>query len=134
MNSWLASQQEMLSQQILANVLPHAILITGAKGAGKNQLANWLKELLICQKPVAKNNIFTACQQCKTCLLYKSKTYPDTLSITAERNTIGVDTIRLASQFFEKTAQIGKVKTAFISQAELMTTAAAKNFRRANQK
>ena len=60
MNSWLVSQQQMLSQQLTAGVLPHAILITGSKGAGKYQLAQWLVELLICRTPNIENDISTA--------------------------------------------------------------------------
>ncbi|PKI16118.1 DNA polymerase III subunit delta' [Colwellia sp. 12G3] len=122
-------KQSQLSRQYRQKTLAHAILIQGIEGCGKDALAQWLIELLICQQPLATNNlpepISHACGQCKACLLRKSDSYPDHLLLKSENKTLGVDDIRRGNAFLEKTAHLGKVKTIFIPQAQIMTIAAA---------
>ncbi len=127
MKDWLLQEKHLLSQQITNGKLPHALLINGVKGSGKFELGDWLINVLLCQTPERQTNSkpTSPCGQCKTCRLYKSKTYPDNLFIEAEKTTIGVDNIRKVSNFFEKTAQLGLSKTVLISAAETMTIAAA---------
>jgi len=124
-------KQSQLSRQYQQNTLAHAILIQGIEGCGKEVLAQWLIELLICQNPLLANStseyepIVSACGQCKACLLRKSNSYPDHLLLRSENKTLGVDDIRRGNAFLEKTAHLGKVKTIFIPQAQIMTVAAA---------
>ena len=124
-------KQIQLSRQYQQKTLAHAILIQGIEGCGKDALAQWLIELLICQQPISTNNapepdtIIQACGQCKCCLLRKSDSYPDHLLLRSENKTLGVDDIRRGNAFLEKTAHLGKVKTIFIPQAQIMTVAAA---------
>jgi DNA polymerase-3 subunit delta' len=147
MQPWLITQQLLLSQQILNDKLPHALLITGVSGSGKSALAKWLINLLSCQQPVKSlqngtfeqalseqavlsqthtaNVLLSACQQCKHCQLQHSETYPDHKGIVASKATIGVDEIRTATRFLEKTAQLGLSKTVLVTRAEIMTISAA---------
>jgi len=127
MKSWLIEQQILLSNQIIDNRLPHAILISGVQGAGKSELAQWLIKVLLCQQTINQqgSKVLNACGHCKTCHLYQSQTYPDHVMIDSKTKTIGIDEIRLASRFLEKTAHIGINKTILIPMAEKMTIAAA---------
>ena len=127
MKPWLIEPQKLLSRQINNNCLPHAILISGVDGSGKQELAQWLIKVLVCQSPVRQqeSQLLHACGQCKTCLLHQSKTYPDHIHVESQTKTIGIDEIRLASRFLEKTAHIGINKTVLIPKAEKMTVAAA---------
>lgn len=129
MKSWLSLHQQTLSQQYNNNILPHAILINGVTGSGKFELAQWLLHLLSCQQPQPANNIqdnvLQYCGQCKSCLLVKSNTYPDHLNLVAEKNSLGVDEIRHANSFLQKTAYLGQFKTVLIKDAPSMTTPAA---------
>ncbi len=126
MKPWLIEHQQRLSQQFSQHILPHAILITGVEGSGKLQLAQWLIKLLACQKPVqAQGEPLHACGQCKTCLLERSDTLPDHLNVIGEKTSLGVDEIRYANSFLQKTAQLGTYKTVLIYHAETMTVAAA---------
>jgi DNA polymerase-3 subunit delta' len=127
MKDWLLTEKRQLSLQIASGRLPHALMINGVKGSGKYELANWLINVLLCQSPESQTSSesTTACGHCKTCRLYKSNTYPDNLYVEADKTTIGVDSIRKVGHFFEKTAQLGLVKTVLISAAETMTIAAA---------
>lgn len=126
MNSWLQPQLQLLSQQVESKRLAHALLIKGKAGAGKRQLAQWLSNLLACQSPMKQSSgILQACGQCKHCHLLANKSYPDHIDLISDGKTIGVDEIRRTTEFFEKTAQIGKTKSATIFDAEKMTVASA---------
>jgi len=125
MHTWLKPHQHLLSQQIIKVKLPHAILINGVAGAGKSQLSNWLIQVLSCETPINNQSILSACMSCKPCLLQQSKTYPDHLLIDNDGKSIGVDQVRQASRFFEKTAHLGRCKTILINAAHTMTVSAA---------
>ncbi len=124
-------KQLQLSHQYLQGQLPHAVLIGGVTGSGQTGLASWLIHLLICQSPVKSSIgssepvILGACGRCKTCLLHKSGTYPDHLTLNDDAKTLGVDDIRTGNHFLEKTAQLGGIKSIFIPDAERLTVAAA---------
>jgi DNA polymerase-3 subunit delta' len=124
--------QLRLSQQFEQGKLPHAVLIQGLEGSGKQDLANWLINLILCQRPVSSpvepdshNNISHACGQCKTCLLANNHNYPDHMLLASNDKSLGVDDIRRSNMFLQKTAHIGKSKTILIPQAQMMTVAAA---------
>jgi len=128
MKPWLLEQQRIFSDQVTRNILPHAILINGVTGSGKFEFSQWLLYLLNCHKPqrlANQSDVLTSCGQCKSCLLLNSKTYPDHLSLVAEKSSLGVDDIRYANSFLQKTAHLGKFKTVLIEHAQTMTTAAA---------
>lgn len=137
MQKWLEDNQQQISRQIRHNKLPHALLLSGVKGSGYEELASWLINVLLCQQchrePTQKktdnlehtNSILKPCGQCKRCKLFVSGNYPDHLTLSTDKTTIGVDEVRNLSRFFEKTAHIGKVKTALVIQADRMTSAAA---------
>lgn len=124
-------KQQQLSRQLLQKNLAHAIIIQGIKGAGKDMLAQWLIELLICQQPLTSESSLESdiinhpCGQCKACLLRKSNNFPDHLVLDSDNKTLGVDDIRRGNTFLEKTAHLGKIKTILIPQAQRMTVAAA---------
>jgi DNA polymerase-3 subunit delta' len=128
MKSWLSSHQLILSEQYNNATLPHAILINGVSGAGKLELAQWLIQLLNCKQPnhlvENKELILQGCGYCKSCLLLNSHTFPDHLNLIAQKNSIGVDDVRLANSFLQKTAYLGKFKTVLINNAQIMTHAA----------
>ena len=127
--------QQLLSQQFLSNTIPHAILINGAIGSGKRALAQWFVDLLTCQtrqsqlgtQQVSSTNEWhiNACGQCKTCLLLNNKSYPDHLALELAGASIGIDDVRRANSFLEKTAHTGYFKTVLIPDAQTMTVAAA---------
>lgn len=123
---WCFQQQKLLSEQIANDNLPHAILISGYQGSGKLALANWLINSLICQNKTqdSQGNLYR-CNQCKTCLLVDSQTFPDSKTVSAQTTTISVEDIRGVSQFIEKKSHIGTHKTVLIEDADKMTVSAA---------
>ena len=124
--SWVMPHQQLLSRQIQQNILPHALIFSGVKGAGKTLLAQWLCQVLCCtQQQITEVGILQPCGQCKACLLFQGGNFPDHQSLVSEKNTLGVDLIRQGTQFLQKTAQMSGYKSVLIPHAELMTESAA---------
>ncbi len=126
MQTWLQGIQQQLSRQITENKLPHGLLISGIHGAGYEDISLWLVNVLLCQNIHNDDQgVLQACGQCKTCHLYTSNNYPDHITLSSDKATIGVDEVRTLSQFFEKTAHIGQAKTALVKRADTLTISAA---------
>lgn len=124
MKPWLSSHQLILSEQYNNATLPHAILISGVSGSGKLELAQWLVQLLNCKQPshsVDNKATLQGCGHCKSCLLLSSNTFPDHLNLVAQKNSLGVDDVRYANSFLQKTAYLGQFKTVLIENAQTMT-------------
>ncbi|NMP15556.1 DNA polymerase III subunit delta' [Thalassotalea sp. Y01] len=119
---WLESNKQDLINKYLQKILPHALLIHGSYGAGQLPLAHWLGNSLLCENIEQTNE---PCGQCKTCQLLKAQSHPDFVVIDNDDKTIGVDLVRKACQFLEKTAQLGRNKVVMISHCENMTESAA---------
>lgn len=128
MKPWLFSHQVTLSQQYINATMPHAILINGVSGSGKLELAQWLIQLLNCKQAISvdghEQRGLQGCGDCKSCLLLKSNTFPDHLNLVAQKNSLGVDDIRDANSFLQKTAYLGQFKTVLVENAQTMTQAA----------
>jgi DNA polymerase III subunit delta' len=60
-----------LSESVKAGTLPSSLLFQGARGIGKQRLALWLAELLLC----AEND--APCGTCKACRCARAITHPD---------------------------------------------------------
>jgi len=54
--------------------LPHALLIAGPRGLGKNDLAMWLAQCLLCMDPESP---VAPCGHCQNCKLFASHSHPD---------------------------------------------------------
>lgn len=126
MHAWNIPTYQLLTSQLRRAKLPHALLITGVSGAGKETIADWLANVSQCQQPILdQNQIFQPCQQCKICHLFESNTNPDLLSLAHNERTISVDEVRKASAFLETRPQLSNGKVVLIGQADKMTISAA---------
>ncbi len=54
--------------------IPHALLIAGPRGLGKNDLAVWLAQSLLCLDPKTP---VAPCGHCQSCQLFASHSHPD---------------------------------------------------------
>ncbi len=90
---WQQADWQRLRAYIDQQRVPQAVLITGNKGLGKQQLAHLLIQALLCDSPQAEG---LACGQCSRCLLLKAGSHPDFLNISpeAESKAISVNQIR----------------------------------------
>jgi len=69
--------QETIKQRLLhdvqANRIPHALMLTGPKGAGKMPLALALAQYLLCEHPSSED----ACHECRNCKMVEQWAHPD---------------------------------------------------------
>ncbi|GEN27500.1 DNA polymerase III subunit delta' [Halovibrio variabilis] len=102
--------------------MPHALLIHGAHGVGKQQLAEALINRTLCANPADQ-----ACGHCHSCAMLASGYHPDLLRVSPEegKRQIRIDPIREVNRFVSQTAQQGGYRVIVISPAEAMNTAAA---------
>lgn len=64
--------REQLNRAIIAGTLPQVLLITGAAGIGKQRLALWLAQRLVCAAPTSE-----PCGKCAGCLKVLGLAHPD---------------------------------------------------------
>ncbi len=103
--------------------LAHAILLSGIRGLGKNELAQEFTRALLCLHP----HEGSACGQCKSCHLFAVGNHPD-LSIVhpqEEGKSISIDQVRELRHFLSLTAHTSRHKVVLLSPAEAMTLSAA---------
>lgn len=103
--------------------LPHAILLSGVRGLGKNALAQALARTWLCLQPKAGR----ACGQCRSCQLLAAGNHPDLAVVRPleEGKSISIDQIRDLRHFLSLTPHTAPRKVVLVSPAEAMTLAAA---------
>lgn len=65
-----------LAAALHSNHLPASILLVGKRGIGKQRLALWLGQLLICEK-VGPEGLFEPCGKCQHCRYAELGSHPD---------------------------------------------------------
>ena len=119
---WFESFAKQLSTRVAQKRLHHALLLSGAKGIGKHQLADDIACLVLCKTLTAGED---ACGQCQSCQLFAAGSHPDFQYVTTEKTQIGVDAIRMAIQALHSRAQLNHNKVLVIAEADLMSESAA---------
>jgi DNA polymerase-3 subunit delta' len=121
---WQQHDYQSLLLPYLHGRLSHALILSGAKGIGKRQLANTLGHRLLCDLPL--DNEF-ACGQCHSCTMLKAMTHPDLYTIEPEEKSqvIKIEQIRDLISKIMLSSYSGKFKVVIIDPAEAMTIAAA---------
>lgn len=102
--------------------LPHALLISGAHGVGKQALAEALIARTLCQTPGE-----LACGHCHGCAMLAAGYHPDLLRVSPleKSRQIRIDPIREVNAFVNQTAQQGGYRVIVLQPAEAMNVAAA---------
>ena len=121
MYPWLIPDWLALSQTAQAGRLGHAWLLLGDPGLGKEQLAERLARLHLCQQPDRGE----PCGHCHACQLLDKGHHPDLGIIGADSKSIGVEAIREICGRLQSTSQLGRGKVVIIPDAERMTESAA---------
>ena len=104
--------------------LPHALLLHGLPGLGKQTFAIRLARSLLCLAPGIDGD---ACGHCKSCSLLDAGTHPDVAMVTtpADSKVIAVDQIRDLIQFMSLTPHTAMRKVAVLWPAHAMNVNAA---------
>ena len=121
MYPWLIPDWHALSQTAQAGRLGHAWLLLGDPGLGKEQLAERLARLHLCQQPDRGE----PCGQCHSCQLFDKGHHPDLGTVRVDSKTIGVEAIREICARLQNSAQLGRGKVVIIPDPERMTESAA---------
>jgi len=121
---WHAEPWQALVRRARDGKLPHALLLSGLRGLGKNRFAAELAKALLCLQPQADGQ---ACTLCRSCLLYQAGTHPDYLQVRPgeEGKAIAVDQIRAMNAHLALKSQYAGYKLVIIAPAEQMNGAAA---------
>jgi len=71
--------------------MPHALLLHGAHGCGKKEIAKWYTMLALCEDPAG-----APCGVCRTCRLIGEGTHPDVMYAehSGKRGGFSVETVR----------------------------------------
>ncbi len=119
---WQKNQWRRLLSQHRQERLPHALLLTGAVGLGKEAFARQFAQFLLCK--AAGESV---CGQCAGCSLILANNHPDLLMIAPEESgkNIKVDQIRDMTATLHQTAQRAGYQVVIISPAEALNRAAA---------
>lgn len=124
MAPWLRNVWRDLIQRLDEDRLPHAILIHGPPGVGKQDLAESFASRLLCLDPRDDQ----ACGVCRSCRLsHPGGAHPDLMSVAPpeDKNIIAVDQIRKLCSDLSLSAAFGGHRISIIRQAELMNVNAA---------
>ncbi|MDI1230341.1 MAG: DNA polymerase III subunit delta' [Methylobacter sp.] len=124
---WQQHQWEHLCSYIAQKRIPQALLITGNKGLGKQQLAHQFAAGLLCATPQASG---TACGHCSSCLLVNADTHPDFIQIQPEEpgKGIGIGQIRSLIGRLTLKPQFETQRVVIVNPADKMNNAAANAF------
>ncbi len=124
--------------QALRGRMPHALLLMGAQGIGKLDLALAFARSMLCEKPQADG---TVCQECRSCHWLEQDSHPDFRFIQPDAlsmregdeksgskkpsREISVDQIRDLAGFANLSAHCGGYRIVLIHPAEAMNSNAA---------
>jgi DNA polymerase-3 subunit delta' len=121
---WHRPVWEQIRRLRQAERLPHALLLCGIAGMGKDRFACLLGHALLCEAPAGEG---LPCGGCRSCLLTLAGTHPDLHRCEPEedKTVISVDQIREIGRFLELKSHYGRHKIVIISPAEQMNMNAA---------
>ncbi len=121
---WLEPVWQPFNRARLQSRLPHAVLLTGAEGAGKQLLAQRIVHALLCEAPDAQGE---PCGTCAACGWLRAGTHPDLLTLEPEETgkAIKVDQVRSLCVDLSITSHGGRYKVAVVRPAEAMNVNAA---------
>ncbi len=120
---WQADAWARVQQLDAADRLPHALLVAGAAGIGKQVFLQALAARLLCEDASAG----TACGECKACSLLAAGSHADFMEVGPEEGSrvIKIDQVRRLIEFANRTPSLGSRKLVLLGPAETMNINAA---------
>ena len=110
--------QQSLFVSVLSGRVPHAVLITGERGAGKRNTAERLAGMLLCTghpKP---------CGACRGCRLREAGSHPDLLRVSEHKGAIKIEAVRDLIEELSKKPYGEGHRAVLIENAQAMTAQA----------
>lgn len=124
---WIQTYWLQLTKAIKQQRIPQALLITGNKGLGKQALATYFAQSLLC---FSRDSEGTFCGQCKSCQLFQAGTHPDYQLIEPEETekSITISVIRALTTQLMLKPQFDAQRVVIINPADRLNIAAANAF------
>lgn len=110
--------QDALVASVECGRIPHALLITGERGAGKRDTARKCARMLLCTKSPKP------CGACPGCRLTAAGTHPDLLIVEAQKGTIRIDAVRKMMGELSKKPYGDAYRVVLIENAQQMSVQA----------
>ncbi|HBT6277437.1 TPA: formate hydrogenlyase subunit 3 [Klebsiella quasipneumoniae] len=120
---WLRPSFEQLVGSYQAGRGHHALLLQSLSGMGGEALIYALCRFLMCRQPEGHKS----CGHCHSCQLMQAGTHPDYYPLSPEKgkSALGIDAVRDVNDKLYERARLGGAKVVWISDAALLTDAAA---------
>ncbi len=120
---WQSEQWQRLQQLHLEDKLPHAIMLAGPSGVGKQRFARAFAQYLICER----SEQGLACGECRQCGFMLAGSHPDLQWLMPDEpgKQIKIDQVRSLVENLGQTAQQGGYKVSVLAPAEAMNSNAA---------
>ncbi len=120
---WHGTQWQRVARMRTSGRMPHALLLTGPRGVGKDWFAERLAAGLLCERPREGE----PCGACQACRWFDSQAHPDFMMLGPDdgKGPIRVEAIREMIAFAALTRAAGEHKVVVVREAERMNTAAA---------
>jgi len=117
---WHAAARKRLEAAVAGGRLPHALLLQGPVGVGKEQFAAALAAALVC---TGRGERLEACGACAECMLTRAGSHPDLhwLQRPEDRKTIAVDQVRELAERLAMTSMRRGLRVAIVTPAHSMT-------------
>lgn len=121
---WHEDIWQHLLGRLSSGCFPHALLLSGPRGVGKEQLARRLAAALVCDSEEVSGR---PCGACPSCRLSRAGTHPDIHWLTPEEEgkAIRIDAVRDLIGRSALTTQARGMRVFVISPADAMNRAAA---------
>jgi len=117
---WQSAPRERLEAAVAGGRLPHALLLHGPDGVGKEQFAGAIAAALLCN---GRGAHLEACGRCAECVLTRAGSHPDLhwLRPPEDRRTIAVDQVRELAERLAMTSMRRGRRVAIVTPAHAMT-------------
>lgn len=120
MYNWLMPGVDIFKKMLASGRVPHAVLLTVARGLGGGQLAFELARRYLCLEQGSED-----CT-CRSCVYMSASTHPDYYIVGSDdKSSIGIEDVRLGIRALDDTAANNHGKVLYIEGAERMTVPAA---------
>jgi len=117
---WHGRARDRIGAALQSERMPHAVLLHGPQGVGKERFAGALAAALFCAQ---RGPSLTACGACAECALSRAGSHPDLywLRPLEDRKSISVDQVREACEQLGMTSMRRGYRIAIVAPAQAMT-------------
>ena len=121
---WQTAQWRRVCKLEHGDRLPHALLLSGARGMGKRHFARTLMHWLLCDR---RAELTAACGECRGCGLAGGKSHPDLSRLDPEegKTTIKVEAVRELIAYLQLTPSHNTRKLVLVEQGDGLAAGAA---------